>query len=446
MKVPVKIYFICILFFLSAELFAQDLLQAGPMVGYSSMRESVLWVQTKSSAKVKFVYWNVNDLQRKYSTKEIITKDEDAFTAKLICDQLEPGQKYNYELYLNGKKVVRPYDLKFQTQELWQWRKDPPEFNFVTGSCLYINEPIYDRPGKPYGSEFEILESIYDKHPDFMLWLGDNLYLREVDFDSWTGIIKRYTHDRALPELQPVLGSMSNYAIWDDHDYGPNDSDRGFYLKDKTLTAFKLFWANPSYGINGKPGITTFFQWGDVDFFLLDDRYYRTPNDRKTGDKEMFGKEQIQWLIDNLVKSQAPFKIIATGGQMLNPVEKDYIELYNRFPEEKAKLLKLIQDEGIEGVIFLTGDRHHSELTKLERAGAYPLYDFTISSFTAGVSPGKDELNNLRVPGKISDEHNFAIFNISGKSKNRVMKCTVYDVKGKELWNYIINENDLKNK
>ncbi len=446
MKVPIKIYFLCIILFLSAEIFAQDLLQAGPMVGYSAMRETVLWIQTKSSAKVKFVYWNINDLKKKYLTKEILTKDEDAFTAKLICDQLEPGQKYNYEVYLNGKKVIRPYDLKFQTQELWQWRKDPPEFNFITGSCFYVNETVYDRPGKPYGSDYEIFKSIYDKHADFMLWLGDNWYYREADWDSWSGVIKRITHTRSLPELQPVLGSMHHYSIWDDHDFGPNDSDRGYWNKDKTLEAFKLFIPNPSFGINGNPGITTYFQWADVDFFLLDDRYYRTPNDRKTGDKEMFGKQQIDWLMDNLVRSKAPFKIIATGGQMLNPVEKDYLEIYNKFPEEKAKLLKLIQDEGIEGVLFLTGDRHHSELTKLERAGTYPLYDFTISSFTAGVSPGKDEQNNFRVKGTLADEHNFALFNVSGTRKNRILKCTVYDVKGKEIWNYSINENDLKNK
>ena len=446
MKVPIKIYFLCIILFLSAEIFAQDLLQAGPMVGYSAMRETVLWIQTKSSAKVKFVYWNINDLKKKYLTKEILTKDEDAFTAKLICDQLEPGQKYNYEVYLNGKKVIRPYDLKFQTQELWQWRKDPPEFNFITGSCFYVNETVYDRPGKPYGSDYEIFKSIYDKHADFMLWLGDNWYYREADWDSWSGVIKRITHTRSLPELQPVLGSMHHYSIWDDHDFGPNDSDRGYWNKDKTLEAFKLFIPNPSFGINGNPGITTYFQWADVDFFLLDDRYYRTPNDRKTGDKEMFGKQQIDWLMDNLVRSKAPFKIIATGGQMLNPVEKDYLEIYNKFPEEKAKLLKLIQDEGIEGVLFLTGDRHHSELTKLERAGTYPLYDFTISSFTAGVSPGKDEQNNFRVKGTLADEHNFTLFNVSGTRKNRILKCTVYDVKGKEIWNYSINENDLKNK
>jgi alkaline phosphatase D len=161
--------------------FAQNLLQSGPMVGYSSMREVGLWVQTKSSAKVKFAYWNVVQQKNKFFTKEVATKEEDAFTAKLIADKLEPGQKYNYELYINGKKAALPYELKFQTQKLWQWRTDPPEFNFVTGSCLYINEEQYDRPGKPYGSDYEILTSIYNKKPDFMIWLGDNFYYREAD-------------------------------------------------------------------------------------------------------------------------------------------------------------------------------------------------------------------------------------------------------------------------
>ncbi|MEK6552487.1 MAG: alkaline phosphatase family protein, partial [Bacteroidota bacterium] len=93
MKVPVKIYYLCIIFFLSAELFAQDLSQAGPMVGYSAMREVVLWVQTKAPAKVKFLYWNINDAKKKFSTQQYLTKEDEAFTAKLICDQLEPGQK-----------------------------------------------------------------------------------------------------------------------------------------------------------------------------------------------------------------------------------------------------------------------------------------------------------------------------------------------------------------
>lgn len=443
--IKIQFLFLLMFFVYTSDALTQSLLQSGPMVGYSTMKEVCLWAQTKSKAKVKFEYWNVNEPNKKFSTKEITTVEEEGFTAKLIAVNLEPGQNYNYELFINGKKVKRSYELKFQTQKLWQWREDPPEFSFATGSCLYINEEKYDRPGKPYGSEYEILSSIYNKKPDFMVWLGDNWYYREPDWDSWSGVIHRITHTRSLPELQPLLGSVHHYSIWDDHDFGPNDSDRGFWNKDKTLEAFKLFMPNPSFGINGKPGATTYFKWGDVDFFLMDDRYYRTPDNRKTDtNRGILGDEQIQWLMDNLSKSDAPFKIIAIGGQVLNPYKKDWLETYAIYPEEKNIILDLIEKEKIDGVIFLTGDRHHSELTKLERAGNYPLYDFTISSFTAGVSPGKDEPNTLRVPGTLSDQHNFAIFKISGPRKNRVLKCSDYDVKGNLLWEYSINENDLK--
>ena len=196
------------------------------------------------------------------------------------------------------KLIQRSYSLEFQTQVLWQWRTDPPPFRFATGSGAYINETIYDRPGKPFGGEYEIYTRIYEQNPDFMLWLGDNFYLREVDWNSRTGILKRLTHGRATKEFQPLLGSVHNYAIWDDHDFGPNNSDRGFWNKETTLEAFKLFWPNPSYGINGKPGTTTFFEWADVDFFLLDNRYYRTPNSRKHAYREMLGEDQLEWLED----------------------------------------------------------------------------------------------------------------------------------------------------
>jgi len=426
---------------------AQGLLQSGPMVGYSTMKEVCILVQTKAAAKVKINFWNAKEKSKVFSTEELQTKADEGFTAKLYAKDLEPGQVYNYSLLINGKKVERPYELKFQTQKLWQWREDPPTFNFVIGSCFYVNEERYDRPGKPYGSDYKIMTSIYEKHPDFMVWLGDNWYYRETDWDSWSGMLHRITHTRSLPELQPLLGSVHHYSIWDDHDFGPNDSDRGYPNKEKTLEAFKLFIPNPSFGINGKPGTTTFFEWGDADFFLMDGRYYRTPDPRKTDrERGILGDEQIQWLIDNLSVSKAPFKFIAIGGQVLNPYKNEKIETYAIYPEEKEKLLKLIKDEGIEGVIFLTGDRHHTELTKLEREGAYPLYDFTVSSFTAGVSAGKNEKNTLRVPGKISDEHNFALFNITGPAKNRNLKCTIYDVNGNPLWDYSINENELKNK
>ena len=57
-------------------------------------------------------------------------------------------------------KVFRDYEMEFQTQQLWKWRTDPPDFKFVIGSCSYVNEPKFDRPGEPYGSNFEIFKGI----------------------------------------------------------------------------------------------------------------------------------------------------------------------------------------------------------------------------------------------------------------------------------------------
>jgi alkaline phosphatase D len=437
------LFFIVYVSFPLTTLHAQSsLLQSGPMVGYSEMKEVLLWVQTRKPARVKFIYWEREKPDRRYSTAEMMTTADNAGVAKLIADSLEPGLHYTYALYINGKEVKCPYPLEFQSQRLWQWREDPPAFSVALGSCTYINEPDYDRPGTPYGGDYAIFTSIHARHPDMMLWLGDNVYLREVDWYTRTGVLHRYTHGRSLPELQPLLGSTHNYAIWDDHDFGPNDSDRGFREKEKTLEAFKLFWGNPTYGTDSFDGITTKFEWGDAEFFLLDNRYHRSPNRRTTGERQLLGDEQMQWLIDGLASSNATFKIVAIGGQVLNPVAR--FENYSIFPEERQKLLDLIAKEKIPGVIFVTGDRHHTELTKMPREGTYPLYDLTVSPLTSTAAKNADEPNTLRVPDTYVSERNFATLEFSGPRAARVITIRVFGTGGNELWKREITAEELK--
>lgn len=418
----------------------ESLLQSGPMVGAGDMKEVKLWVQTKEAAKVKIKYWEQGNEKKAAYTSEVRTAEADAFATELIADQVEPGKKYNYELYINNKRVKRPYALAFQTQELWQHRRDAPDFSFAVGSCFYVNDPPYDRPGKPYGGGYEILNSIYTKKPDFMLWLGDNTYLREPDWNTITGIQYRYTHTRSLSELQPLLGSMHHYAMWDDHDYGPNNADRSFWMKDVTLNTFKTFWANPNY-IFDDAGITGTFTWNDVQIFMMDDRFFKSPNSR-TEHKAYLGDAQLEWLIDALHYSTATFKLICIGGQVLNPAAEK--ENFSNHPEELKKLLDAIEKSKIKGVVFFSGDRHFSELSKLERAGAYPLYDFTVSPLTAGPSNPREEPNTLRVPGTLYTNRNFGLVNVSGPKNDRRLKVTIYDTDGKEVWNKELKAEELQ--
>ncbi|MGB0522795.1 MAG: alkaline phosphatase D family protein [Flammeovirgaceae bacterium] len=416
----------------------QQLLQSGPMVGYSTMSEVGLWVQTKQSADVYIEYWEKGK-QEKWQTFTYTTQKHEAYSAHLIADQVKAGKHYEYALYINGKEQKLPYPLVFETQVHWQWRADPPNFKFAMGSCNYVNEPETDRPGTPYGGEYVIFQSIQARKPNFMLWLGDNTYLRETDWNSKTGIYHRYTHTRSLTEMQALLGSTHHYAIWDDHDFGPNNSDRSFWNKELTKAAFKRFWMNPNY-VN--EGITGTFQWADVQFFLLDNRYFRSPNHRVTGEKSILGLAQEEWLIDALKSSQASFKFIAVGGQFIN-TNADF-ENHALFQAERERILGKIRKEKIEGVVFLSGDRHHTELSRLqENDHVYPIYDFTVSPLTSGTHVQRDEPNRNFVEGTLVDKRNFGEIEVTGKFRNRTATLRVFDSQGKLLWEKVIKQEEL---
>jgi alkaline phosphatase D len=409
---------------------AQGLVLSGPMNGYSEMREAMIWVQMRQPCRVQLAYWPDTLPSKRMLSEPVQATAQQHHTVHLLATQVEPGVRYGYEIIANGKSQTKGRALTFRTQELWQYRRDPPPVTIAAGSCAYTNEPPYDRPGKTYGTNYAIYESIAAAKPDLMLWLGDNVYLREADWFTHTGIMKRYTHWRSLPQLQNLLAACHHYAIWDDHDYGPNDANRSWPHRDKTLHAFKQFWANNGYGVAGQEGITGAFQWGDVDFFLLDNRWHRTDPDLATVPEQMLGRAQIDWLIEMLRYSRAPFKIIAVGGQVLNNAQ--VYENYSRYEAERAYLLDRIAEEKITGVVFLTGDRHHAELVRVEHKG-WPMYDFTTSPLTSGTHRG-DEATTNRVEGTLYTGHNFGLLHVAGPRTDRTLTLRLMDAEGKEVW------------
>jgi len=433
-----KITNLIIFLLLSSILLAQkSSLQSGPMVGYSGFFEVMLWVQTKTSAEVKIKYYQKDKPNNFHWTNSVITEKETAFTAKLIADILEVGKVYQYELYINNQKVDLPYETSFQTQKLWRWRTDPPDFSFACGSGTYINDTAFDRPGEPYGGDYQIFNSILKTKPDFMLWLGDNIYLREPDWDTRTGMMYRNTHTRSCPEMQALLASVHNYAIVDDHDLGPNDSDGSFWNKKAGLDAFKLFWANPSFGIEEAYGAISFFTWADVDFILLDNRYHRTPDFRQSGEKTMLGKEQLEWLKNSLSYSNASFKVVVMGGQFLTTAKRYETYINYGFDNERQEIIDFIQKENIKNVVFLDGDRHHTEFSMLVQDKYPTIYDLTVSPLTSHHSSTdpNEEKNLFRVPGTFVGQRNFGKISVTGKFEERVMQIEICDSNGKLLWN-----------
>lgn len=425
-----------------APLAAQAPLRSGPMVGWVDLREARLWVQTTRAARVRFVYWDSTTPAIRHRTVERRTTDSTAFTLTLVADSVRPGRIYHYQLLLDGRPVTRPYPTRFRTPPIVGAGRDSvPTLRIALGSCFYVADAPYDRPGTVYGQSTEIMRSIAGTRPDLMLWLGDNTYLREGDWTTRTGILHRWSHTRAEPQLQPLLAAAANFGTWDDHEYGPNDADRAYRDKHLTREAFDLFFPQPRNGA-AREGLYTMMEFGDVAFFLLDDRWFRSPNTRTTGDRIYWGEAQLEWLIDALRSSRAAVKIVANGGQVLNPLA--VYENASTYPAERQRLLDRLAAERIPGVLFVSGDRHQTELTRLERPGTYPLHDFTVSPLTAGPVTGPAEPNGARVEGTWVAERNFGLIEVTGPRDNRTLTLSVHRVDGTRLWARTVAVNDLQ--
>ncbi|MBF4983488.1 alkaline phosphatase family protein, partial [Nonlabens mediterrranea] len=89
-------------------------------------------------------------------------------------------------------------------------------------------------------------------------------------------------------------------------------------------------------------------------------------------------------------------------------------------------------------------DRHHTEISRLERDDAYPLIDITCSPLTAGTHQAREEGNSLQVPNKTFYEHNFGIIDVTGPYGSRSLKLTIYDAQGEKVFDYSIKQKELQ--
>lgn len=429
---------------------------SGPMLGYVEHREALVWVQTACNKSVTIKYKKQND--SKIFTKSISNINTDKcepWIAKFVLPLLDVNSEYTYQIFLDNAPVKFSYPLKFKTEKLWApWStNDPYEINFLFGSCNYVNDSAYDRPGKPYGQSTTIFNAMAKSNADFMIWLGDNTYLREADYSSISGINYRYLHTRVEKNLQPFLASMPQYAMWDDHDFGDDDASKNFAFANITRQCFIDYYGNNQYGENGQG---TYFKFvkSDADFYLTDGRTFRDESklDEKIfPQKTMLGKQQLEWLKNNLAHSTSTFKFICLGGQFLN--SETTKESFNLFENERKEIMQFIADQKISGVIFISGDRHHCELLKYDSlanpgyAVPYTLYDITSSPLTSGVSGilNSPEKNNPhRVANTLFVGNNYCKMSITGKRNERVVTLFCYDRDGVEKWKYEIKEIELK--
>lgn len=332
----------------------------GPMLGDVRPTSAKFWLRTAGSAVVQIV---VGD---KKSESVRTTIDED-YTAVLQIDDLEPFTDYSYQVTVDGKAIERE-SFRFRTApEAGQ--KVEFHVNFGSGSrYVPVHEYAWSNMAKA--------------RPLAYLGLGDNVY---IDVVNRRGAQRMFYYRRCLsPAYSELINSVGMYAVWDDHDMAMNDSSGGAGLKAAwkrpNWNVFRQNWNNPHYGGGQEmPGTWHSFSLGDVDFFMTDGRFYRDK-----GDRTMLGPDQKKWLLEGLANAPGKFKVIASGTMFADGADKGGKDSWagDWARDERDEIFDLIRDRKINGVILISGDRHRSDIWKIERPGAYPLYEFVSAKVT----------------------------------------------------------------
>jgi alkaline phosphatase D len=244
---------------------------------------------------------------------------------------------------------------------------------------------------------------------DYMIWLGDNVYLKNEEWKYEDSIKAKYNAVFERPEFKELLGKSNHLAIWDDHDAGPNDCSSLSEGLDLTMRHFKAFW-KPSYSM---PHPKSYYgskssHEGLVEFFFLDNRTFKIPAELEGA--TLYGAEQLAWLENAYTKSNAAVKIVLMGGQFLNSAQT--FENVSIYPEERQRLIDLFSNSSSIPVV-LTGDRHHGEISKLVAENGKAIYDATASPLTAKSFPHHEENNIYRTHSNTTETNHFGLLKVN---------------------------------
>lgn len=292
----------------------------------------------------------------------------------------------------------------------------------------------------------QIWPELLAQTPDAIVFAGDNTYADRANGKSRPitaeeQLWERYADSRSELELFKANPLIPVVATWDDHDYGINDGDRTFTFKNQASSVFYAFFPQkkPAPGFEKGPGVASWWTAFGVQFALLDDRTFRSPNKADLADQTHFGEDQELWLKEGLAAAKTPIFLLS-GDQFFGGYHN--FESYEgshpkSFKTQVARWRKFTSAP----IVFLSGDRHLSEIIKVpqEHLG-YTTYEITSSGLHAKVyaqafekAPSPHQLS-----GK-AGEYNYSLIEIMDATKGRLQ----LDVTAFGLGKKVIYQNTL---
>lgn len=304
-----------------------------------------------------------------------------------------------------------------------------PLTRIMFGSCIRQDKPA------------PILPQIVADQPELFLFLGDNIYGDTEDMNVMTA---KYRQLAALPGFAELRNQSRIMATWDDHDYGKNDAGADYVKRRESQNRFLNFWGT----LKGSPrrkrdGVYYARIYGPVgkrvQVIMLDTRFFRGAlkrGERRTGGPyypnpdptaAMLGEQQWKWLAEQL-RQPAELRLVGTSIQCIP--EASGQETWSNLPVERQRFFDLLKSSKANGVVLLSGDRHWSEVSRLNREGQYPLYEFTSSSLNQLHQRGTPTANRFRALPATFHRENYGRLLVNWDLDDPELKVEIVDLEG----------------
>ncbi len=343
--------------------------------GLTSHQQSRFVVQVPKASAVAYYLRGPGGLKRIEHERQLLKGTSSALDRMEVFD-LKLGPEY--ELIVAGPDGVL-WDLrKFSAVDLGKKKA-----KVVIASCM--DESFRE-------VQKAIWAQVLAQKPDAIFLIGDNVYANQpARITSEEQIFRRYAEAREAidlfraPKLVPIL------ATWDDNDYGMNDGDRTWLFKPAVTGAFFGFFPQEKAGAEFQrgPGISSWWRAFGVNFALLDNRSFRSPNGLDLPDQTHFGAEQEKWIQQGITAAREPV-LLVSGDQFFG--EYKLCESYeSNHPRSLSARLKDWRKSPVP-LLFVSGDRHLADINSVPKALlGFPTYEITSSAIHARVYPDSFE-------------------------------------------------------
>lgn len=301
---------------------------------------------------------------------------------EFMLTNLAPDTQYYYGVEIDGR-LDRARHGAFRTFPA----AGPASFQFAFASCAHT------------GSTSDVFDRIRENRPLFFLQMGDFHYL-DIQTNSRARFRAAYDTVLASPQQSEMYRHIPLVYMWDDHDFGGNNSNR----RAPTLEAARLTYEEyvPHYPLafpqDGALGHS--FSVGRVKFIVTDLRSQRDPAPAKdTPKKTMMGEAQKEWFKQELLQSNGKYPLIcwmstvpwigqagtnvyknvgtnqygyihhtnlmarpapasADAGGTNKPAAPSPEDYWSVFSNERHEIADFIKTNHIQGVCILHGDSH----------------------------------------------------------------------------------------